>query len=70
MVEPQNETHWRNSVHAERLAGDRAGIERMVVQFELAMKQMGLRTEDLEPATREHRDGDHSAPNAALRPRR
>lgn len=53
MVEPENETHWRNALRAERLAGDRAGIERLVVQLELAMKQMGLRTEDLEPETRE-----------------
>lgn len=53
MVEPENETHWRNALRAERLAGDRAGIERLVVQLELAMKQMGLRAEDLEPETRE-----------------
>lgn len=53
MVEPENETHWRNALRAERLAGDRAGIERLVVQLGLAMKQMGLRTEDLEAETRE-----------------
>jgi len=53
MVEPENETHWRNALRAERLAGDRAGIERLVVQLELGMKQMGLQAEDLEPETRE-----------------
>lgn len=63
MVEPENETHWRNALRAEHLAGDAAGVERVIVQLQRTMKQMGVLPTELDPETQEliTRLRDHAA---------
>ena len=53
MVEPENETHWRNSLRAEHLAGDTAGIDRLITQLELAGKRIDPLYSEVEPETQE-----------------
>ena len=53
MVEPENETHWRNSLRAEHLAGDTAGIDRLIPQLELAGKRIDPLYSEVEPETQE-----------------
>lgn len=52
-VEPENEVHWRNSLKAEHLAGNTAGIEKVIAQLEATVAKMDDLHSEFEPETQE-----------------
>jgi len=53
MVDPINEVFWRDALRAEHMAGDSAGVERLVTQLEHALTQIDPDYAEPEPETEE-----------------
>ncbi|MDO8383926.1 MAG: LysM peptidoglycan-binding domain-containing protein [Microbacterium sp.] len=53
MVDPINEVFWRDALRAEHMAGDIAGVERLVTQLEHALTQIDPDYAEPEPETEE-----------------
>ncbi|MGC5173033.1 LysM peptidoglycan-binding domain-containing protein [Microbacterium sp. DT81.1] len=53
MVDPINEVFWRDALRAEHMAGDAAGVERLVTQLEHALTQIDPDYAEPEPETEE-----------------
>ena len=53
MVDPLNEVFWRDALRAEHMAGDSAGVERLVTQLEHALTQIDPDYAEPEPETEE-----------------
>lgn len=53
MVDPINEVFWRDALRAEHMAGDGAGVERLVTQLEHALTQIDPDYAEPEPETEE-----------------
>ncbi len=53
MVDPINEVFWRDALRAEHMAGDTAGVERLVTQLEHALTQVDPDYAEAEPETEE-----------------
>lgn len=53
MVDPINEVFWRDALRAEHMAGDTAGVERLVTQLEHALTQIDPDYAEPEPETEE-----------------
>jgi nucleoid-associated protein YgaU/DNA-binding SARP family transcriptional activator len=51
MVDPINEVFWRDALRAEHMAGDIAGVERLVTQLEHALTQIDPDYAEPEPET-------------------
>jgi LysM repeat protein len=53
MVDPVNEVYWRDGLRAEHMAGDFAGVERLVTQLENALTGLDPDYAEPEPETEE-----------------
>ncbi|WP_417541381.1 LysM peptidoglycan-binding domain-containing protein [Microbacterium maritypicum] len=51
MVDPVNEVYWRDGMRAEHLAGDAAGVERLITQLATALTQIDPDYAEPEPET-------------------
>jgi len=51
MVDPINEVYWRDGLRAEHMAGDIAGVERLITQLETALTQIDPDYAEPEPET-------------------